>query len=79
MPLSKIIGEALTYDDVLPREADTRTHVTRRISLNIPLLSAAMDTVTESDMAIGMAREGGLGILHKNMTVERQVEDGMSQ
>jgi IMP dehydrogenase len=82
--MRKIIGEALTYDDVLlvpskstvlPRDVDIRTRATRRISLNIPLLSAAMDTVTESDMAIGMAREGGLGVLHKNMTVERQIEE----
>jgi IMP dehydrogenase len=81
---SKIRGEALTYDDVLllpakssvlPRDVDVRTRVTRRISLNIPLISAAMDTVTESDMAIAMAREGGLGILHKNMSIPRQVEE----
>ena len=81
---SKISGEALTYDDVLllpakssvlPRDVDVRTRVTRGISLNIPLMSAAMDTVTESDMAIAMAREGGLGILHKNMSIPRQVEE----
>jgi IMP dehydrogenase len=81
---SKITGEALTYDDVLllpakssvlPRDVDVRTRVTRRIFLNIPLISAAMDTVTESDMAIAMAREGGLGILHKNMSIPRQVEE----
>jgi IMP dehydrogenase len=80
----KIIGEALTYDDVLlvpsksavlPRDVDVRTRLTRSIALNIPLLSAAMDTVTESEMAIAMAREGGLGVLHKNMPVARQAEE----
>lgn len=84
MPSKKILGEALTYDDVLlvpakssvlPREVNVRTKLTRNIELNIPLLSAAMDTVTESDMAIAMAREGGIGILHKNMTITRQVEE----
>jgi IMP dehydrogenase len=79
--VTKIIGEALTYDDVLlvpqqssvlPREADVRTSLTRTIALNIPLISAAMDTVTESAMAIAMAREGGLGILHKNMSISRR-------
>ncbi len=84
MTVTKIIGEALTYDDVLlvpqqssvlPREADVRTFLTRTIGLNIPLISAAMDTVTESAMAIAMAREGGLGILHKNMSIARQAEE----
>lgn len=84
MAHKKIIGDALTYDDVLlvpakssvlPREVDVRTKLTRNIALHIPLISAAMDTVTESDMAIGMAREGGIGILHKNMTIHRQVEE----
>ena len=84
MTVTKIIGEALTYDDVLlvpqqssvlPREADVRTFLTRTIALNIPLISAAMDTVTESAMAIAMAREGGLGILHKNMSISRQAEE----
>ena len=84
MTVTKIIGEALTYDDVLlvpqqssvlPREADVRTFLTRTIALNIPLISAAMDTVTESAMAIAMAREGGLGILHKNMSITRQAEE----
>jgi IMP dehydrogenase len=81
---SKILFEALTYDDillvpakssVLPRDVSVRTQLTRNIELNIPLISAAMDSVTESDMAIAMAREGGIGILHKNMTIEQQVEE----
>lgn len=81
MPFKKILGEAITYDDVLlvpakssvlPRETNVRTKLTRHIEMNIPLLSAAMDTVTESEMAIAMAREGGMGILHKNMTIEEQ-------
>ncbi|MCU0452879.1 MAG: IMP dehydrogenase [Bacteroidetes bacterium] len=80
----KILGEAITFDDVLlvpaasdvlPREANTTTRLTSRISLNVPLLSAAMDTVTESVMAIALAREGGMGILHKNMTIERQADE----
>jgi len=84
MPTKKIIGQAITYDDVLllparsavlPRDADVRTRLTRHIALNIPLVSAAMDTVTESEMAIALAREGGIGILHKNMTIERQAEE----
>src|SRR5512141_736985 len=82
--MKKILGEALTYDDVLlvpaktsvlPRDVDVRTRLTRSIALNIPLISAAMDTVTESEMAIAMAREGGIGILHKNVSIERQVEE----
>ncbi len=77
----KILLEGLTYDDVLlmpaksevmPREVDTGTRLTKHIRLNIPLMSAAMDTVTESEMAIAMAREGGVGVLHKNMTIETQ-------
>jgi IMP dehydrogenase len=84
MTKKKVIGEALTYDDVLlvpskstvlPRNVKVNTKLTRTISLHIPLLSAAMDTVTESEMAIGIAREGGIGILHKNMTIDRQVEE----
>jgi IMP dehydrogenase len=84
MPHKKIIGEAVTYDDVLlmparstvlPREADVRTKLTRNITLNIPLVSAAMDTVTESEMAVALAREGGIGILHKNMSIARQAEE----
>lgn len=77
----KFLFEALTYDDVLllpgyseilPRDTDTSTQITRNIKLNIPLVSAAMDTVTEAGLAIAMALDGGLGFIHKNMTVERQ-------
>ncbi|WP_421875006.1 IMP dehydrogenase [Marinoscillum sp.] len=77
----KFLFEALTYDDVLllpgysevlPRDTDTTTKITRNISLNIPLVSAAMDTVTEANLAIAMALEGGLGFIHKNMPVEKQ-------
>jgi IMP dehydrogenase len=84
MPMKKILGEAITYDDVLlvpakssvlPRETDVRTKLTRGIELNIPLISAAMDTVTESAMAIALAREGGIGILHKNMSIPGQAEE----
>jgi IMP dehydrogenase len=84
MALKKIIGEAITYDDVLlvpakssvlPRETEVRTKLTKQIDLNIPLISAAMDTVTESAMAIAIAREGGIGILHKNMSIHRQAEE----
>lgn len=78
---SKILGEGLTYDDVLlvpnysevlPRDVDIRTRFTRNIRINIPIVSAAMDTVTESRMAIAIAREGGIGVLHKNMSIEMQ-------
>jgi len=80
---SKFFGEGLTFDDVLlspafsqvlPREADIRSKLTREITLNIPILSSAMDTVTEATLAIALAREGGIGILHKNMSIDRQVE-----
>ena len=80
----KIIGEGLTYDDVLlvpsysevlPREVSIATHFSRNITLNVPVVSAAMDTVTESAMAIAMAREGGIGVLHKNMTIEQQAAE----
>jgi len=79
--LSKIVGEGLTYDDVLlipaysevlPRDVSIKSKFSRNISLNVPISSAAMDTVTESKMAIAMAREGGIGVLHKNMTIEQQ-------
>ena len=78
---TKIIGEGLTYDDVLlvpnfssvlPREVNIQTKFSRNITLNVPIVSAAMDTVTESSMAIAMAQEGGIGVLHKNMTIEQQ-------
>ena len=77
----KIIGEGLTYDDVLlipaysdilPREVSIRSRFTKNIPINVPIVSAAMDTVTESKMAIAIAREGGIGVLHKNMSIEAQ-------
>ncbi len=80
---SKFYGEGLTFDDVLlmpaysevlPREVSISTRITRDISINIPMISAAMDTVTEAPLAIALAREGGLGILHKNMSIERQAD-----
>ena len=79
----KIIPEALTFDDVmllpahsnvLPRDVNTQTKLTQNITINIPIISAAMDTVTEQDLAIAMAREGGIGIIHKNMSIEKQAE-----
>ncbi|MEM0998121.1 MAG: IMP dehydrogenase [Bacteroidota bacterium] len=85
MPYShKIVSEGLTYDDVLlipahsqvlPRDVDTSTQLTRGIRLNIPVVTAAMDTVTEYQMAIAIAVEGGLGFIHKNMTIDQQVEN----
>ena len=78
---AKIIGEGLTYDDVLlvpnyseilPREVSIKSNFSRNITINVPIASAAMDTVTESAMAIAMAQEGGIGVLHKNMTIEQQ-------
>ena len=80
---NKIIGEGLTYDDVLlvpnfseilPREVSIKTKFSKNISINIPIISAAMDTVTESRMAIAIAQEGGIGVLHKNMTIEAQAD-----
>ncbi|MDX2439339.1 MAG: IMP dehydrogenase, partial [Desulfobacterales bacterium] len=61
------------YSDVLPKDVDTSTMLTKNIALNIPLVSAAMDTVTESQSAISMAREGGMGFIHRNMSIESQV------
>ncbi len=83
MPLdnNKFLFEALTYDDVLlipaysellPRDTDTSTYLTKNIKLNIPILSASMDTVTEFELAVAMAQEGGMGIIHKNMSIEAQ-------
>ena len=81
---SKFVGEGLTYDDVLlvpsyseilPREVNIRTKFSKNITINVPIVSAAMDTVTESAMAIAIAREGGIGVLHKNMTIEQQANE----
>ncbi|MDG2188135.1 MAG: IMP dehydrogenase, partial [Candidatus Marinimicrobia bacterium] len=75
------IEKTLTFDDVLlvpqksavlPKEVDCSTNLTRNIKLNIPVMSAAMDTVTESDMAIALARQGGIGVIHKNLSIEEQ-------
>jgi IMP dehydrogenase len=60
------------YSDVLPKDCDTRTQLTTTLKLNIPIVSAAMDTVTEADTAISMAREGGIGFIHRNMSIESQ-------
>ena len=84
MATSKMLSEGITFDDVLlvprysetlPRDADTTAHLTRNITLRIPIVSAAMDTVTESAMSIALAREGGIGIVHKNMSIARQAEE----
>ena len=78
------VPEALTFDDVLllpaysdviPAQANTQTQFTRNIRLNIPIVSAAMDTVTESHMAIALAQQGGLGVLHRNLTIEQQANE----
>src|SRR6202008_2783529 len=78
------VPEALTFDDVLllparsdviPAQASTQTQLTRNIRLNIPVISAAMDTVTESHMAIAMAQQGGMGIIHRNLSIEQQAEE----
>src|SRR5690349_2935135 len=80
---SKFFGDGLTFDDVLlmpaysqvlPRDVDITTRLTKDITLNVPMLSAAMDTVTEATLAAALAREGGLGILHKNMSISQQAE-----
>ncbi len=79
----KFVKEGLTYDDVLlipgesnvlPNEADFSTNLTKKVKLNTPIITAAMDTVTEADMAIAIAREGGIGVIHKNMSIERQAD-----
>jgi IMP dehydrogenase len=83
----RLLGEALTFDDVLlvpahssviPSEVDLTTRLTRGIELKIPLLSSAMDTVTEARLAIALALEGGIGIVHKNMSIERQAREVQS-
>ena len=82
--MGKIIGEGITFDDVLlvpayseviPNQVDLSTYLTKKIKLNIPMMSAGMDTVTEHRMAIAMARQGGIGIIHKNMSIEEQAEE----
>src|SRR6201997_4196085 len=78
------IPEGLTFDDVLllpsrsevvPAQTDTRTWLTRKIGLNIPIVSSAMDTVTESHLAIALAQQGGIGMVHRNMSIDRQAEE----
>src|SRR5215203_1704898 len=80
----RIAYQGITFDDVLlepgysevvPRDVDVRTQLTRHIPLNIPILSSPMDTVTESDLAIALAQEGGLGVIHKNLTVAEQTRE----
>ncbi len=82
--MAQIIGEGITFDDVLlvpqyseviPNQVSLETHLTKKIKLNIPVMSAGMDTVTEHNMAIAMARQGGIGIIHKNMSIEQQAEE----
>ena len=82
--MAEIVGEGITFDDVLlipqysevvPNQIDISTHLTRKIKLNIPMMSAGMDTVTESRMAIAMARQGGIGVIHKNMSIEKQADE----
>src|ERR1035437_4996233 len=82
--IQDVLSEGLTFDDVLleparsevvPAEVDTRTRLTRQIGLNIPVVSAAMDTVTESHLAIALAQQGGIGIIHRNMSIDRQAEE----
>lgn len=82
--MGTIIGEGITFDDVLlvpayseviPNQVDLTTYLTKTIKLNIPMMSAGMDTVTEHRMAIAMARQGGIGIIHKNMSIEAQADE----
>ena len=82
--IQDVLPEGLTFDDVLleparsevlPAEVDTTTRLTREIALNIPIVSAAMDTVTEANLAIALARQGGIGMVHRNMPIRRQVEE----
>ena len=77
----RFVGEGLTFDDVLlvpaesdvlPADVDLTTQITKKLRLNVPVMSAAMDTVTEYRMAIAVAREGGIGVIHKNMSIDRQ-------
>lgn len=84
MSIKKIATEGITYDDVLlipgysailPRETKLNTYLTKKIKLNLPVLSAAMDTITEADMAVALAREGGMGVIHKNLSIKRQAEE----
>ncbi|MFY9689487.1 MAG: IMP dehydrogenase, partial [Candidatus Acidiferrales bacterium] len=78
------VPEGLTFDDVLllpgkssvlPTQTDTRTCLSRKIAINIPIVAAAMDTVTDARLAIAMARQGGIGFIHRNMTIDRQAEE----
>src|SRR5688500_6001266 len=80
----KFIGEGLTYDDVLvvpafsqvlPYQTNLQTNLTRNIRINVPIVSAAMDTVTNSELAVAIAREGGIGIIHKNMSLQQQADE----
>ena len=82
--MGQIIGDGITFDDVLlvpaysevlPYQVELATQLTKKIRLNIPLMSAGMDTVTEHRMAIAMARQGGIGVIHKNMSIEQQAEE----
>ena len=82
--MAQIVGEGITFDDVLlvpaysevlPKDVDLTTWLTNKIKLNIPLMSAGMDTVTENRMAIAIARQGGIGVIHKNMSIEAQAQE----
>src|SRR6184192_4796119 len=81
---NKFAREGLTFDDVLivpaassvlPRDVSTQTHLTRTITINIPIISAAMDTVTEGKLAIALAREGGMGVIHRNLSIDDQAQE----